>query len=98
MREHKRNAVSLIILIVVFILITGGLIRMNRSTQKNSRISLENAVQRGVLECYAMEGAYPRSLSYLEKNYHIAYDHKSYKVIYHYKGEQHLPSYQIVKA
>lgn len=93
----SRNALSLIISVLIFCLILIGLLNMNRSTQKNAQSSLENAMRRGIMECYAMEGAYPENLSYLEKNYYITYDHQAYKVIYHYNGDQHLPTFKVVR-
>lgn len=93
----SRNVISLILSVLIFCIVLIGLFNMNRSTQKNAQTSLEKAMQRSIMECYTMEGSYPKKLSYLEKNYYLAYDHQTYKVIYHYNGDQQLPSFKVVR-
>ena len=39
-----------------------------------------NAVKKAALTCYAVEGAYPSRVDYLEENYGLSYDHELYLV------------------
>lgn len=43
---------------------------------------LENALRKGCAECYAVEGAYPPNLEYLEEHYGIQVDEIKYTVYY----------------
>ena len=45
--------------------------------------SLENALHRDIIQCYAIEGIYPPSLSYLEEHYGLTYDNTRFFVDYH---------------
>lgn len=45
--------------------------------------SLENALHRDIIQCYAIEGIYPPSLSYLEEHYGLTYDETRFFIDYH---------------
>ena len=45
----------------------------NRTDQEEVRI-LERAVNRGIVHCYTIEGAYPENLQHLKDNYGLTYD------------------------
>ena len=46
----------------------GSSSRIFSETQKRQEESTKNAVLKGAVQCYAVEGRYPESLSYLEQN------------------------------
>ena len=57
---------------------------------------MKNAVIRSAVECYAVEGAYPDSLSYLEQHYGLTVNHRDYIVSYEaYAGNQ-LPDVRVL--
>ena len=39
-----------------------------------------DAVREAIMTCYAVEGAYPESVEYLQENYRLAYDEERYLV------------------
>ena len=43
-------------------------------TKKRQEESLKEAVIKGAVQCYSVEGRYPESLSYMEKHYGLEYD------------------------
>ena len=45
---------------------------------------LTATIRRYVVQCYALEGRYPDSLDYLEKNYSLTLDRERY--VYHYQN------------
>ena len=54
-----------------------------RETSEQKRISqVEDIVLSSVVQCYALEGAYPPDLTYLQNNYGLQLDTEHY--IYHY--------------
>lgn len=66
-----------------FLLLMGlGAAGLNRSLRAEQLHSVQLAVQRAVVHCYALEGSYPPSLQYLQQNYGLVLDTKRY--IYDY--------------
>jgi hypothetical protein len=57
---------------------------------------LEDAVRRSAIQCYALEGAFPTSLNYLEENYGLIIDHKNYIVYYEQMGGNLIPQIRVV--
>lgn len=53
----------------------------------------EQAAQslRTAVQCYALEGAYPQSLSYLEENYGVQVNHSRFIVSYEVYASNQLP-------
>lgn len=50
--------------------------------KSNGCEAVRNAVLRSSMQCCAVEGAYPATLSYLEKNYGLVVNHQDYVVLY----------------
>ena len=57
-----------------------------RQTEQSSRAEglriLEDSVRRSVVMCYAVEGRYPDTIEYIEKNYGVHIDRSKYAVHY----------------
>lgn len=53
--------------------------------------TLENAVRRNVIQCYAVEGRYPENIAYLEEHYALCYDKEKYFIGYEVFGENIMP-------
>ena len=49
------------------------------------------------LSCYALEGAYPSSVQYLEDNYGLTYDKDKYAIGYVAIGSNIMPDMQIIE-
>ena len=54
----------------------------SRDIRAGSVASIREAVLRAAAQCYAVEGASPPSLSYLEENYHLVINHRDFIVSY----------------
>lgn len=85
-RSARRRRSGLVLPLVSFVLLLGvffwGLSGVSASTAAQQRQSLEDAVRRSATHCYATEGAYPASLSYLEEHYGLRWDKDRYRVEY----------------
>ncbi len=67
------------------LLLTGLLLFLadgGRDAGENSSAAIKAAVQRSALQCYAVEGAYPPDLKYLEDNYGLQINHEDFYVTY----------------
>ena len=49
---------------------------------REAALSIRNSVERAALQCYAVEGAYPPDLKYLEDNYGLAVNTRDFYVRY----------------
>ena len=53
-----------------------------RDLDDSSALAIREAVQRSALQCYAVEGAYPPDLQYLEDNYGLQVNQEDFYVTY----------------
>lgn len=66
----------------------------NRQRQKDV---LKDALNRSIVQCYALEGRYPESLEYLVKNYGIIYDQDEFFIDYEIIGANIMPEVTILE-
>lgn len=57
---------------------------------------LEQAVNRAVVQCYAIEGMYPPDIHYLEEHYGLVYDHERYIIHYEVFASNILPDFTVI--
>lgn len=83
--SFKTMGTIVAVIVSVLILIAVGNSMLNLSQQ--SRITgldvAEKALGKAVMQCYALEGAYPPNLEYLEQNYGLIIDRQKY--VYQYE-------------
>ena len=89
------SAMTLGVAAAVVIWFSASLGGTTRSGTEAGRASAENAVKRGVLTCYAIEGAYPKSYDYLEKNYGISINSDRYIVHYEIFASNIMPEVKV---
>lgn len=96
----KKTILTVLSLFVAAVLLTaflvGTLPRIRRSVREESRSTIREAVIRCAMECYAVEGAYPASLSYLEEHYGLIINHRDYIVSYNAFASNVLPEVQVL--
>ena len=83
---------ALLSLIVVF----SGRIRSQSLAEE--RESLETAVRRCIVSCYALEGHYPYSLEYMEEHYGLQYDKSRFYIDYRPIAANIRPEYFILQT
>jgi hypothetical protein len=100
-QESKTNRKPLMITIVslIAILLIGYAAFQNaqQSTAQEKLLITQRAIERAVVNCYAIEGFYPDSVRYLEDNYGIIIDHKKFVVLYETVGSNVRPYVQVVQ-
>ncbi|WP_326910352.1 hypothetical protein [Sedimentibacter sp. MB31-C6] len=80
MRKSKILNVIILLLIVAFLFFGTNITK--KSNEENKFVILEEAIIRGAIQCYAIEGFYPPNIEYLESNYGLIIDHEKYYVSY----------------
>ena len=66
------------------------------TNKEQSFNSLEQAIIRSAVHCYAVEGAYPSKLAYLEENYQLEIDHDKFIVHYDIFSPNIVPEITII--
>lgn len=83
-RLTKRK--SWILWALLILLLLGALCLLfsdgGRDIDDSSALAIREAVQRSALQCYAVEGAYPPDLRYLEENYGLQVNQQDFYVTY----------------
>lgn len=92
---------SLIFAIAVFALIAAfflvSLFSTERSSDARETELVQAALQRAIVTCYAVEGQYPPSLSYLYDHYGVSVDESRYVVFYDVFASNVMPSVQVTR-
>lgn len=73
-----------------------GLSSISESTVSRQQESLETALNRDIIHCYAVEGFYPPSLGYIEEHYGLVYDKDLFFVDYQPIGSNLRPDVTIL--
>lgn len=69
--------------------------QIQKSTQEERRLHVENAIQRALNLCYAQEGFYPAQLDYLIQHYGIQISADHYFVYYKTIGANIRPDVSV---
>lgn len=89
------------IAIIIFAIIMGCFIYGVSTVAGNEMLDeekiLSNALTKDIVHCYATEGIYPPSLSYIEEHYGLIYDKDKYLISYENVGSNILPVVHIFK-
>jgi len=88
---------SLVIFLVVLFLFFLGISFISQTSEAEQKTHLESALNRSIVNCYAIEGAYPSSLEYIEENYGITYDKNKFFVDYQVLGSNLMPDITIIE-
>jgi hypothetical protein len=81
---------------VVFTVVTIGLSNTSETVCDEGVRVAEEAIMRGVVSCYAVEGAYPESYEYLCENYGVAVNEDKYTVHYNAFASNILPEVTVI--
>ena len=82
--------------VLVLMLVLAGVRSIDKTTNEEQLKSLESSILKSAVQCYALEGQYPESLSYLKEHYGITYDASRYMVSYQAYGANMLPTIKVI--
>lgn len=92
----KRFLLPLLIFLGFFLLFQISVAQTSHQALTEEKSSLEDAIIRGAVHSYALNGFYPQNLSELLKEYHITYDTNQFLVEYVPNGTNLLPSVSVL--
>lgn len=91
--EKKRKLILPALLLVLIVGLCLWLMpQIGRQIREDSREAIRDAVMRGAMECFAVEGVYPESLQYLEAHYGLRLNHRDFIVSYEVFASNQPPS------
>ena len=94
----RRNIlISVCLFAVIFGIFCFGISSVSARSDEEALRTLEQAVMRNVTYCYALEGSYPSSLSYLKENYGLFYDEEKFFIDYMPLGANIMPEITIIR-
>ncbi|MBQ7615036.1 MAG: hypothetical protein IJU77_08310 [Butyrivibrio sp.] len=67
-----------------------------KSTIEKQQESLEKAISRDIVQCYAVEGQFPPNLEYMEEHYGLTYDKDTFFVDYQPIASNLYPNYVVI--
>ncbi len=83
-------AIVLFLGILAFFLVSIN--NVSEDIDSNELITLRRTIDKAIVNCYAIEGAYPENLEYIEENYGVVIDRDKFRVIYEVLGPNVLPN------
>jgi hypothetical protein len=87
---------TLLITAAIILVMTLSINGLSGQVRDNQAKFVEDAVRRSAVQCYALEGSYPSSIEYLEKNYNLTIDRSRYAVYYESMGSNLLPQIRVI--
>ncbi len=77
------TVVAVIVSIMILLMVGRSLVQLDQRSRDAGLAVARSAIERAVMQCYALEGMYPPSLSYLQQNYGLLLDEDHY--VYQYE-------------
>lgn len=74
--------IAILVSLLIILMVGSSLIRLNRQSREAGLRVAGEALERAVMQCYALEGAYPPSLDYLVENYGLLVNQGKYVYLY----------------
>ncbi len=88
---------SIFFFIGIMVLFYFAIEASGKGTIEKQQESLENAIARDIVQCYAIEGMYPPDLKYLEDHYGLIYDKTIFFVDYQPIASNLYPDVTVIK-
>lgn len=94
----RKRDLSLIVIPIFLIIVALALIALSgisTATDDEQRTLIESTVRRCAVECYALEGSYPKDIEYIKAEYGLTYDSERYFVHYLPLGSNLMPEIKV---
>lgn len=85
------------IVVAVLLCFSSALDSLDSGKDAENLRQLEDALRKGCAACYAVEGAYPPDLEYLEENYGVQVDETKYTVYYNVFAQNLMPDITVLE-
>lgn len=99
MKRWKRHIPKLLMPLAVVVIVAIFLLAVSNLDEGKAledKKQLEDTLQKAVVACYSIEGAYPPSIEYLVETYGIHYNEEKYIIKYEYYGSNLIPDITVL--
>lgn len=93
--NFAKISIAIFLLVIVFFLY--AILSFSSATLTRQETTLQNAIEKDIVNCYALEGFYPPSLSYMKEHYGLTYNEDMFFVDYQPIGSNLMPSVTIIR-
>lgn len=101
---RRRHSISLLKGLLLPVIAAAALLcfamavnELDSGREEEDRRQLEETLRRSCVACYAAEGVYPPTLSYLEEHYGLQIDEERYTVRYSAFAENLMPDITVLE-
>lgn len=95
--KQKKWIRAPLILIVVLVFVVTAVANLEQGKQDRVIRQLELVLQRTAVACYAVEGAYPPNVAYMQQHYGLTYDESRYVVHYELFASNFMPEITVME-
>lgn len=95
MRRFKGLILAVLIFAIAIGLLLYGLNSSSASNSAEDKKRVSEAITAAVVKCYSIEGRYPESIKYLQKNYGLHINTSRYEVHYNFNAANMMPDIQV---
>ena len=95
-KDTKGILFTVIILAVIIAFFGVAINGASDKADSSSAVTLEKAIKRAAVQCYAIEGFYPSSVDYLENHYGVIIDTEKYTVEYRCFSSNNVPTIKVI--
>lgn len=85
---------TILFMVVAGVGVSAGIYFDYMSNMQNINL-LRQAARKAVVQCYAIEGAYPPDVVYLEEHYGLEYNHEKYFIDYEIFASNIMPNVDV---
>ena len=94
-RTHRRLIACVGAFLLCLVVICASWAAIHASLKQQGAQSLQASVLESANQCYAVEGAYPISLEYLQDYYGLVFDESEYQIDYEIFAENIAPKVKV---
>lgn len=74
-----------------------GLIDAENTNDRQDTLRLQESIQKAAVECYSIEGRFPKDLSYLKEKYGLVINEEEYSILYRVDGQNLMPDIYVYR-
>ena len=93
---NRKDIIKILAIIVALVLAVLLVNRIDTAHETAETEIVRDAVKNAAITCYAVEGAYPNSVAYLEEHYGLVINHERYIVSYEAYSSNLAPSIRVL--
>ena len=88
---------SLILFAGALVFLWNGLIDADQTSANQDTERITSAIRKAAVECYSVEGKYPKDLAYLQDEYGLVLNEEAYFITYRVDAENMMPDIYVYR-